>query len=398
MQSLRIVPNLRSSVVEEMPAGQLVLFTSRIADSDAALLEGNPAVRPFSWAELLRAMRDPGLELLEVAEPLWLGEWVRAVRYIVLVKLLRRVLPGRGRVAVATYAIENHDARERLASRSLGARPWTDAVVRRIATAVVGTSLLLLDVVVFGTSGACENYRRAFGPALRRTRYTVLPPRLDECTVCGPGAGDGGPRRPVMLFLGTPSERKGFDVLTTAWQTAGAAERGWRLVVADPRGDAAPDLPSGVEIRTGLSRRTVHDLLRSSAVVVMPSVRLPGWREQIGLPLVEGLAHGCRVVTTTETGLAEDLRGHPLVTLTTPGDRAALAAGLRRVMEQRTPEAVPRRPGYSKRDVVRWWRTGEDPFSDHESVTADRSAAMDGVDRSKTPEAATSPSTSAEAP
>ncbi|HEY2190737.1 MAG TPA: glycosyltransferase [Actinomycetospora sp.] len=398
MQSLRIVPNLRSSVVEEMPPGQLVLFTSRIADSDAALLEGNPAVRSFSWAALVTAMRDPGLELMEVAEPLWLGEWVRAVRYIVLVKLLRRVLPGRGRVTVATYAIDNLDARARLAIRSLRSWPVPDAVARRLATAVVGTSLLLLDVVVFGTSGACENYRRAFGPALRRTRYTVLPPRLDMCTVCGPGAGDGGPREPVMLFLGTPSERKGFDILTTAWQTAGAAERGWRLVVADPRGDAAPDLPAGVEIRTGLTRRTVHDLLRSGAAVVMPSVRLPGWREQIGLPLVEGLAHGCRVVTTTETGLAEDLREHPLVTLTTPGDPVDLARGLRRAMEQNTPEEVPRRPGYSKRDVVRWWLTGDDAFSDHGLVTTAGSAAMDGVDRSKTPEAATSPSTSAEAP
>jgi hypothetical protein len=80
VQSLRIVPNPRSSVVEEMPSSQLVLFTSRIGDSDAALLEGDPAVQPFTWAGLARAMRDPELELMEVAEPLWLGEWVRAVR------------------------------------------------------------------------------------------------------------------------------------------------------------------------------------------------------------------------------------------------------------------------------------------------------------------------------
>jgi glycosyltransferase involved in cell wall biosynthesis len=89
----------------------------------------------------------------------------------------------------------------------------------------------------------------------------------------------------------------------------------------------------------------------------MPSVRLRGWREQIGLPLVEGLAHGCRVVTTTETGLAEDLRGHPLVTLTTPGDATALAEALRGLMERSDPVAVPERPGWSKRDVVRWWLT-----------------------------------------
>jgi glycosyltransferase involved in cell wall biosynthesis len=35
-----------------------------------------------------------------------------------------------------------------------------------------------------------------------------------------------------------------------------------------------------------------------------------GWREQVGLPIVEGLAHGCRVVTTDQTGLAGWLREH----------------------------------------------------------------------------------------
>lgn len=360
MQSLRIVPNLRSWVVEEMPPGQLLLFTSQIGDSDAALVEGNQAVRPFSWGRLLRALRDPDLELVEVAEPLWLGEWVRAVRYVLLLKLLRPNLPGRRPVAVATYAIENLDAAERLSFRSLDHRPVLGAVVRRLVTAAVGVSLLLLDVVVFGTSGAGENYHRTFGRALRRTRWAVLPPRLDACTVCGP-VGEAR-RDPTVLFLGTPSERKGFDVLMTAWQTAGAADRGWRLVVADPHGDETPDLPPGVSIRTGLGRGTVHELLATSAAVAMPSVRRRRWREQIGLPLVEGLTHGCRVLTTTETGLADDLRGHPLVTLTTPGDPDSLAEGLRRVMAaEPTPPAVEGPGGYTKRDIVRWWLTAGEP-------------------------------------
>jgi glycosyltransferase involved in cell wall biosynthesis len=359
VQSLRIVPNLRSSVVEEMPPGQLLLFTSRIGDSDAGLVEGHPGVRPFSWGRLLRALRDPDLALVEVAEPLWLGEWVRAVRYVLLLKVLRPALPRRRPVAVATYAIENLDARERLSFRALDDRPVLGGLARRFVTAAVGVSLLLLDVVVFGTSGACENYRGTFGWALRRTRWAVLPPRLDACTVCGPV---GGARRDrTVLFLGTPSRRKGFDVLMAAWEAAGAAERGWRLVVADPRGEEAPELPPGVSIRTGLSRATVHELLRTSAVVAMPSVRLRGWREQIGLPLVEGLGHGCRVVTTTETGLADDLRDHPLVTLTTPGDPGSLADGLRTVMAAEPSSTASDGPrGYTKRDIVRWWlSTGE---------------------------------------
>jgi glycosyltransferase involved in cell wall biosynthesis len=329
VQSLRIVPDLRSSVVESMPAGQELLFTSRRTDTDADLLT-RPDVRPFTWRRLLRALRDPEMEVLEVAEPLWLGEWRRALRYVALAKAMR--------VAVATYAIENLDAAERVPSR--------------LARLCLGASLLSLDAVVFGTTGASDNYRRTFGWALRRVRHTVLTPQLDACGVCDP---DDAPRTPTVLFLGTPSERKGFPTLLRAWERAGAAARGWRLVVADPSGVARGALPAGVSIIENPPRRVVHELLRTSAVVAMPSVRRPGWREQIGLPLVEGLTHGCRVVTTPETGLAPDLVGHPLVFFTDPGDPDSLADGLRRAMDAGT--AVTSGPaGHSKTDVVAWFK------------------------------------------
>jgi glycosyltransferase involved in cell wall biosynthesis len=354
VQTLRIVPDLRSSVVEEAPASQVLLFTSQRGDADPALLD-LPAVRPFTWASLVGALRDPDLELVEVAEPLWLGEWVRALRYIALVKLLR-VLRPRRRVRIATYAIENLDVRERLTSPSLAARPVLGAVVTRLATVALGLSLLALDTVVFGTTGAYENYRRAFAWPLRRTRHAVLTPRLDACRVCG--VARGAARDRTVLFLGSPSERKGFGVLTTAWERSGAADRGWRLVVADPSGGDGRALPAGVSI-TSPSRSAVHALLRTAAVVAMPSVRRPGWREQIGLPLLEGRTHGCRVVTTTETGLADDLREHPLVVLTTPGDPQSLADGLRRAMADDaaagTGPAPAGRAGSTKRDVVDWW-------------------------------------------
>ncbi|MFC5064424.1 glycosyltransferase family 4 protein [Actinomycetospora atypica] len=329
MQSLRILPDLRSSVVEEKHPGQVLLFTSERDDSDASLT-GDSMVRPFSWRTFVDALRDPDLELLEVAEPLWLGEWRKALRYVAVAKVVRP------RITVATYAIENFDARERLATRA--------------GRTAMGVSMLGLDAVAFGTTGAYENHRRAFGWALRRTRHAVLPPRLDACTVCGPSTA--APREPVVLFLGAPSERKGFPVLLEAWRRT--APEGWRLVVADPSGDETPELPPGAEVRRQPAREAVHELLRTSAVVVMPSVRRPGWREQIGLPLVEGLAHGCRVVTTTETGLADDLRAHPDVHLTTPGDPDDLARGLREAMDRGRADR-PERRGFSKREVTDWW-------------------------------------------
>jgi glycosyltransferase involved in cell wall biosynthesis len=352
VRTLRIVPHLRSSVVEEMPPDQALLFTSERDDTDVSLY-AHRDVRPFSWPALVRALRDPELELLEIAEPLWTAEWVRALRYAALARLLRPCsLRSRRRVAVATYAIENLDARDRL--RRYPDRPLLGPVVSRLRLLATGASMLVLDAVVFGTTGAAENHRRAFGWALRRTRHAVLPPRLGPCSVCGPVSGSHE-REPTVLFLGTPSERKGFGPLMAAWERSGAADRGWRLLVADPEGAREHDgLPAGVTVRVAPPRAEVHALLRTAAVVAMPSVRRPGWREQIGLPLVEGLAHGCRVVTTTETGLAPDLGDHPQVVLTAPGDVDDLAHGLRRAMAP-APDGVSAYSGHTKSDVVAWW-------------------------------------------
>jgi len=43
---------------------------------------------------------------------------------------------------------------------------------------------------------------------------------------------------------------------------------------------------------------------------VLLSQRTTNWREQVGLPIVEALAHGCAVVASDETGLADWLATH----------------------------------------------------------------------------------------
>jgi len=86
--------------------------------------------------------------------------------------------------------------------------------------------------------------------------------------------------------------------------------------------------------------------------VVLPSQRVRGWREQVGLPLLEGLAHDCAVVTTTESGLAGALlaAGQQVVA---PGQPDTLAAAIVRAADQ------PRRrlhPPDSREAVHRWLR------------------------------------------
>jgi glycosyltransferase involved in cell wall biosynthesis len=59
-----------------------------------------------------------------------------------------------------------------------------------------------------------------------------------------------------------------------------------------------------VDLEIDPPRARVHEAMRESSVLVLLSQPHGHWREQVGLPIVEGLAHGCEVVTTSETGLA----------------------------------------------------------------------------------------------
>src|SRR5690606_30820113 len=114
--------------------------------------------------------------------------------------------------------------------------------------------------------------------------------------------------------------RKGFDAVLAAWgavrrRLPGAVltvvgrgallDRAYETARADDRVRVIADPP----------RDVVHAELRRASVVVLPSRRQGAWREQVGLPLVEGLAHGCTVVTTDETGIADWLEraGHGVI-------------------------------------------------------------------------------------
>ena len=96
-----------------------------------------------------------------------------------------------------------------------------------------------------------------------------------------------------------------------------------------------------VTIDAGLLTAVECRGMRRSSALALPSQPTPIWREQVGLPIVEGLAHGCTIVTTTESGLAAWLaaHGHSVIA---PGSGAkpladALVAALQ---SERGPEAV----------------------------------------------------------
>ena len=136
--------------------------------------------------------------------------------------------------------------------------------------------------------------------------------------------------RPTVLYLGRHEPRKGLDVLLAALAELPAWVRVW----------VASDGPDTADLRVRhagdtriewLGRVTEHEKLsrlRGAHAVCFPSLR----GESFGVVLLEGMAAGTPVV-------ASDLAGYRNVgthdrdaLLVPPGDPAALAGALRRVL------------------------------------------------------------------
>lgn len=313
-------PVLRSSHLERLAPlpGFRVLASGRHPDCDDAVLAAAPFPvlldSPDALADDLRA--DPP-DVLEVTEPLWRAQWEASLA-------LADAVPG---AVLSTYAIE---------------------VLRHEAPA----GWERLQQVAFGSAAAARAYAASCPGAAWRS--TVVEERRPRCPGCFP---DGGPvpASAEVVFAAEFSERKGIDLLTAAWDAT--RPPGWRLRLLGwgPRTAVVQDWAQGrgdVDVVVRADRATVHEALRRAAAVVLPSRRVDGWREQIGLSLVEGLAHGCRLLTTDETGLAEGLGAEHVVVAAGRAD--ALADGLRALGEPPSVKELPGDDADSRQQVQRW--------------------------------------------
>lgn len=289
----------RAAAMEPRP---VILFRRTRYDFDRALLGAVDARRLTLWEMVVFALTTD-IDVIEVNEPLS-GESSLPGVLVSAAARARSAVRGRPRPLVVTYAIENLDPATMVRNLPVKAR-WRHRL-RHLTTPLLWRRL---DRIVYGTADAREVYSRAFAGSPHRPMSRLieaLPAAIEHVDAS---------REPEIVFLGDLSERKGFPDVLAVWpevrrraprarllvigRGAGAAEA-VTLAGADPRVAALIDPP-----RAEIARR-----LRSAKVLVLPSRRRPLWREQVGLPIVEGLAHGCLVVTTTETGVADWLQRH----------------------------------------------------------------------------------------
>jgi glycosyltransferase involved in cell wall biosynthesis len=360
---LRIYRSLRSAHLERLAAmvPARMLYTGTRYDFDEALVDpSEPPVLVGRFGvlrELLRRHHD----VVEVTEPAMI---TRAGFLLVQLLAVRaRDLVDRRRTMIVTYCIGNADP-----ALEVRARWHLPLPVARVAvTALVRILVRLTDRLAFGTTGSRQLYEDLVGPGRLEGRARTFEALPSACP-CGVDAADGasGPTRRV-LFLGAFAERKGIGPTLAAWDVLRAEDREAELLLVGT-GPLESEVRRWAADRAEVSvlldppRPEVHRALRASDVLVLLSQRRGHWREQIGLPVLEGLAHGCEIVVTTETGLAPWLADHGHEVLPPTAAAAEVAAAIEAALDRARTRtgSLDALPDEDQRIVAdRWLMTGE---------------------------------------
>lgn len=357
---VQLFAQLRSAHLErarQRPAATL-LYRGRRFDFDESLLAGLD-VRQLGAVATARALFTSGTELVEVNEPLMRNGLARSALALSALALRRRL---RGRHAtVVSYAIENRNPFRPVPGGVSARARARRAVERRLSRYVTRR----LDRVAFGTPAAEALYRELLGRALRHVATRAVPavPAPCNCLAGAPTPED----RDLVVFLGALSDRKGVPELIAAWPLVAGRRPGAHLALRGA-GPLEAEVRSWTEqqpaadLAVGVPRDEVHTLLRRAAVLVLFSQPAPAWREQVGLPVVEALAHGCAVVASSETGLAPWLAAHGHRVLPPDAGAEALADAVVAALAECRPRAsvLADLPAVDGRLAADGWLAGEE--------------------------------------
>ena len=132
-------------------------------------------------------------------------------------------------------------------------------------------------------------------------------------------------REPVILFVGHDFARKGGDQLLAAFRRVRAQMPAARLQIV---GTSVVPAEPGVEVLGRIDdRRRIDDLYAQASIFFLPS-----YFEPYGLVLTEAMAYGLPCVSTNVCGIPEIVVDGETGLLVPPGDSAALAAALLRLL------------------------------------------------------------------
>jgi glycosyltransferase involved in cell wall biosynthesis len=319
--AVRVYGNLRTAHLERFRAMEPadVLYTGTRRDFDESLIDpAHPPVR-LSGRDVLRRLASSPYAVVEVNEPAMVNRWGFLLALVATIRIAGVL--HRRRTSIVTYCIANADPADELRER------WRipTAVGRVLARAVMSLLVEATDRVAFGTSGSEDLYRGFVGTTRLAGRARLFEGLPSPC-----GCGDGEHDEHAddrLLFVGGFVERKGVRQAMQAWDSARTRCPSATFVVVG-HGPLEHEVKAWASERPEVTvivdppRPEVHAQLRRAGVLILLSQPHRHWREQIGLPILEGLSHGCEIVATTETGLAGWLvdHGHSVVAPDAPPD------------------------------------------------------------------------------
>ena len=147
---------------------------------------------------------------------------------------------------------------------------------------------------------------------------------------------------PLILGVGRLRPKKGFDTLVSACAILATSGRAFRCVIAGYGPDhdrlVRQIADSGLETRIQLLGKLPHDeiisLMQQARVLALPCrIEEDGDRDGIPNVLLEAMAAGTPVVSTTVSGIPEVVRDGETGLLAPPNDPSELARALARVLD-----------------------------------------------------------------
>ncbi|HEX9717109.1 MAG TPA: glycosyltransferase family 1 protein [Actinomycetota bacterium] len=168
-----------------------------------------------------------------------------------------------------------------------------------------------------------------------------------------------GIRKPYFFWIGTIEPRKDVPTLVMSFAPLVRAGAELKLVLAGQPGWDTAEVERTIE-RTGIGGRIFRPgyiseeekiaLYRGAVAFVYPSIA-----EGFGMQVLEAMACGCPVITTT--GSAPEEIGGDAVMLVSSGDTEELRAAMERVLRDSDWVAGLRRSGVERAKSFSWGRT-----------------------------------------
>lgn len=156
---------------------------------------------------------------------------------------------------------------------------------------------------------------------------TVLPSSADQAGRPAHESGYTTPDGDFLLYVGDLSVDKGVTVLLRAYESLGPG-RPPLIMIGRRTADTPAKLPRGAQLHVDWPHEHVLAAFRRCTVAVLPSI----WPDPCPTTVLEAMASGRPVITTSVGGMIDMIDGGTSGVLVSPGNVSELAAAIDRLL------------------------------------------------------------------